>query len=389
VSDASRHGGEPGAPGADSAARGDALHPAVAQGHGDLAVVITSVQAPTPAVRAWAARLHGTGAALVVVGDRVGPHEYALDGARFVGIEAQRALPFELARVLPEGHYARKNLGYLVAWAAGARRLYETDDDNAPLPTWGPREERVDARAVRAPGWHNSFAPFTDEWVWPRGLPLDAVGALPHGAGDARASASAGGAGPGAAPVVPAEHAALASHDAPIQQGLVSGEPDVDAAWRLLNGGDAHVAFRTAASRWFGRGAWTPFNSQSTWWWPRALPLAYLPATCSFRTTDIWRGLVALRCLWALGTGLAVHAPEVVQARNPHDLLRDFEQEVPGYLRNAAMARLLDALPLEPGAEAVVANQRACYAALADAGHMAPAELPLLDAWQRDVARLA
>ncbi|GJM21864.1 MAG: hypothetical protein DHS20C15_17790 [Planctomycetota bacterium] len=364
----------------------------------DLAVVITSVQPPTEAVRAWQQRVRALGASLVVIGDRLGPFEYPLDDVHFLSIDAQQSLPFELARTLPEGHYARKNLGYLTALANGARRLYETDDDNAPLSNWSPRDEHVAARHCTSPGWHNSFAHFTDDWAWPRGFPLEHVVAAPEDDEPARTLAGLREPHDGVAPSAPeppdSPRPITLPADtrgeclAPIQQGLIDGEPDVDAAWRLLQGERACVNFRVEQSLWFGRGAWTPFNSQSTWWWPRAFPLAYLPATCSFRTTDIWRGLIALRCLWELNAGLAVHAPEVIQERNPHDILRDFDQELPGYLANAAMAELLGNLPLEAGDDAVPANQRACYAALIEAGHMAAEELPLLDAWQRDLARL-
>ena len=79
-----------------------------------------------------------------------------------------------------------------------------------------------------------------------------------------------------------------------------------------------------ATEVWLGPETWCPFNSQSTWWFPVAYPLMYLPSRVSFRMTDIWRGFVAQRCLWELGKGIVFHAAEVVQRRNPHALLRDF-----------------------------------------------------------------
>ena len=52
----------------------------------------------------------------------------------------------ELAKLLPVGHYVRKNLGYLLAMSAGAACIYETDDDNAPNAAWRPREVTTAAR---------------------------------------------------------------------------------------------------------------------------------------------------------------------------------------------------------------------------------------------------
>ena len=120
--------------------------------------------------------------------------------------------------------------------------------------------------------------------------------------------------------------------ECPVQQGLVNGSPDVDAVWRLMF--DREFNFDQGPSVWLAPGAWCPFNSQSTWWFPKAFPLLYLPSFVSFRVTDIWRSFIAQRCLWEVGYGVAFHAPESIQQRNMHNLLRDFEDEVPGYLNN-------------------------------------------------------
>src|SRR5581483_5657775 len=102
------------------------------------------------------------------------------------------------------------------------------------------------------------------------------------------------------------------------------------------------------------------FNSQTTWWWPEAFPLLYLPSFCSFRMTDIWRSFVAQRCLWELGHGLVFHASEVIQERNQHNLLRDFGDEVSGYLQNSRLTAALQELRLQPGPAAAGANLIAC-----------------------------
>ena len=64
-----------------------------------------------------------------------------------------------------------------------------------------------------------------------------------------------------------------------------------------------------------------------------AFALLYLPAHVTFRFTDILRGLVAQPILWAAGYQLGFTRATVVQERNPHELLEDFESESPGYLR--------------------------------------------------------
>ena len=132
-------------------------------------------------------------------------------------------------------------------------------------------------------------------------------------------------------------------------------------------------------------GQWCPFNTQTTWWWPAAYPLLYVPSYCSFRMCDIWKSFVAQRCLWELGTGVVFHPPEVIQERNPHNLTRDFEDEVPGYLQNHELAGLLETVPLEGDVVNVSSNLRRCYAALVESGIFPEKELLLVDAWIHDV----
>ncbi|MFO0874954.1 MAG: STELLO glycosyltransferase family protein, partial [Phycisphaerales bacterium] len=126
----------------------------------------------------------------------------------------------------------------------------------------------------------------------------------------------------------------------------------------------------------------------NTWWWPQAYALLYLPSTCTFRMTDIWRSFIAQRCLWELGHGVVFHEPDVVQLRNMHNLVRDFADEVPGYLRNGELVRVLEDLRLESAAEMIGANLLRCYEALTANGFFTDAELPLVRAWLDDLARL-
>jgi len=337
--------------------------------HPPLVCVQTTIQEPTPAVRAFADALAATKSALVVVGDAKGPDPESFDVGRLLTLEDQHLLPFTLARHLPENHYGRKNLGYLTAIAMDAPRIYETDDDNAPLAHWSPRAERVQVQPVRPRPWVNAYRLFSpDLHIWPRGFPLERVGDPSTWDHDDEATVEC---------------------QAPIQQGLANGSPDVDAVWRLVVDAGADIAFGAHPHGFLlPAGSWCPFNSQSTWWWPEAYPLLYLPSFCSFRMTDIWRSFVAQRCLWELDRGVVFHAPEVFQQRNPHDLMRDFRDEVPGYENNARLCSLLHGLELESGPGSTATNMRRCYQALVEADLVPAAELVLLDAWLDDLSAL-
>lgn len=333
---------------------------------GPLFAVVTTIQPPTPCLRRLAEATGRVGARCLVVGDRKGPEAFDLPGTEFWPLADQTRLPFRLAGLLPTDHYVRKNLGYLIAVRAGGGCIYETDDDNFPADGWRPRPLVAHAQPVAPRPWMNVYRAWTGQVIWPRGFPLELVR-------DARTYA---------------HDRASPQQDfvCPIQQGLADLAPDVDAVWRLVLDRDFH--FGPGPSLYLPPGVWCPFNSQSTWWRPPAYPLLYLPSRCSFRMTDIWRSFVAQRCLWELGHGVVFHAPEAVQERNPHNLLRDFRDEVPGYLNNARIAARLDALRLAPGPGAVCDNLVRCYEDLTAAGVFPDDELPLVRAWVEDVERL-
>lgn len=306
-------------------------------------------------------------ARLLVAGDRKGPFEYALPGAELLTLDQQLALPLRIGSLLPVNHYVRKNIGYLVAISRGAGCIYETDDDNAPNTHWHPRSSSVKAVSVRKPGWHNVYAHFSKTFLWPRGYPLDGIEASRKGAN--------------------LERLPLKSVYSPIQQGLADGNPDVDAIWRLVQSSD--IRFDRKKSLALERNVWCPFNSQTTWWWPEVYPLLYLPSYCTFRMTDIWRSFIAQRCLWELGGVMTFHAPEVFQDRNEHNLLRDFADEVPGYLGNGKICQILEQLTLQPGKYSVPQNMIMCYEALIANGTFPSKELRLLKAWLFDLAKVS
>jgi hypothetical protein len=321
-------------------------------------IVVTSIYPPTECLAAFADGAITNGADLLVVGDRKSPANFSLRGARFVDVNEQIAIFPAFAALLPLNSYTRKNIGYLLAMQAGAELIVDTDDDNAPFPNfWESSQLVVRGRLVARRGWVNAYRYFSQTLIWPRGFPLNEV----------QSSATR-----------PAP-AAADDHECPVQQGLADENPDVDAVFRLLL--PLPVKFDAAETIVLDEGAWCPFNSQNTKWWPAVFPLLYLPAYCSFRMTDIWRSFVVQRILWENGWRISFQASSVYQQRNEHNLMRDFEDEVPGYLNNERIRQALSDLDLSSGMENHGENLRRCYGALVDMGVIGRAELPLLDAW--------
>lgn len=324
-------------------------------------IVITSINPPNDAVTKFARGAQNHGFNLYVIGDLKSPKTYDLSGVDFFDVDDQQKLNFNYADKAPVNHYARKNIGYLKAIEQKAPIIVDTDDDNIPYPSfWDTRTAEIDHAAhAQDLGWTNVYSYFIDELIWPRGLPLDCIhNKCPQD--------------------LPKE-----SLRCPIQQGLANDNPDVDAIYRLVLG-LPKSQFRDGIVM-LGKGAWSPFNSQNTTWWPEAFPLLYLPAFCSFRMTDIWRSFVAQRIAWANGWAVMYHSATVYQERNQHNLMRDFSDEVPGYLMNDEMRQKLSNLNLKAGQDAMSDNLKACYDVLINMNAIGEEEWPLLSAWIADI----
>lgn len=323
-------------------------------------VVITSVFPPTAAVRAFCGL---AGDRLIVVGDRKTPTDWSLPPADYLGPDVQLALGGALARQLPWNHYCRKLLGYLRAIRRGAEVIYDTDDDNLPKADWEiPRFDGAYATTAEDLGFVNVYRSFSDAHIWPRGFPLRAIR-------DPRTVL-----GPAQEAVVDAAVG--------IWQSLADGDPDVDAIYRLVDGRACH--FKDRAPLVLGRGTICPFNSQATAVRKPLFPLLYLPGSVTFRFTDILRGLVAQPILWASGYQLGFTRATVVQERNPHDGLRDFESEIPGYLHADVIPGIVGGA-VRSGAS-VSDNLLAAYGSLHRAGIVDQSELPRVEAWIEDIA---
>lgn len=330
-----------------------------------IAVVVTSISKPNAVLAGVARGCMQAQWDFCLIGDKKSPDNFELEGCRFYDMKAQIATGLTMAAACPVNHYARKNIGYLIAIRDEASIIIETDDDNIPLEQfWFPRARMCDVRIIDEAKWVNVYRYFTEALVWPRGLPLNAIhDRLPD------------------FETLPRRWA-----DCPIQQGLADDNPDVDALYRLIF--PHRLTFRGDRRLALGQATWCPFNSQNTAWWREAFPLMYLPAYCSFRMTDIWRSFVAERICWENEWSVMFHEPTVRQERNIHDLMRDFADEVPGYLNNHKIGDLLAGVGLGSGLKSIPDNMRICYRTLADAGIVGAREPELLEAWLRDLSTL-
>ncbi len=321
-------------------------------------LIITSIASPNPVLKSYAELCRKNNVVYTVIGDTASPKSFKLAGCDFWSVERQLQMPEKIAKMLPTRHYSRKNLGYVIAKKNGAGLIVETDDDNFAMDNFFnffPKQIRTNALENR--GWHNVYHYFSKIHVWPRGYPLD----------DVRHSRL--------------DYSSLKNRWvlAPIQQGLANDNPDVDAVYRLT--GELPLTFDANKEIALGKNTWCPFNAQNTVWYAEAFPLLYLPSYCSFRMTDIWRSFVAQRIAWENRWHVLFYSPTVRQERNEHDLMKDFADEIPGYLNNRMIAQALQDTPLKKGESNLFENLIRCYQKLIDLHLIGTKELPLIEAW--------
>lgn len=339
-------------------------------------LIITTIAPPNHVLQQYAEACKQHGIEFIIAGDRKSPADFNLPGSDYWSIERQLSSRYRSAHSIPENHYARKNIAYLAAIAGGHRVIMETDDDNLPYESfWKQSTQEVQGKMIVKKGWVNIFSLFSDEMIWPRGFPLEAI------------LDQTPGARPAGQATIPdpliEQTAGSVTYNCPIQQGLADDNPDVDAVFRLTR--DLPLKFRPGLSYILGKDSWCPFNSQNTVWFGEAFPLLYLPSKCSFRMTDIWRSFVAQRIAWEYGWNIAFYSPTVYQERNEHNLLKDLEDEVPGYLNNSAIARTLENLDLSADPDKIYDNLLKCYEALVGMGLVGMEEISILSDWIEDL----
>lgn len=319
---------------------------------------ITTVNKPTKAIEEWR-KLFGDN--LIIVADEKTPSDWECNGIT--------PLQFEPKEYAPVNSYARKNAGYMEAIKNKADYIFSSDDDNSPNDKWKIRTADIEALEGIGEGWYNVYSLFSKEPLWPRGLSLRHIKQRDN------------------------VHCEFKQVRSSIQQGLVDGDPDVDAIWRLVFHTNEVLRdnhFTEPLSVYLKQGSWCPFNSQSTHWFPNAYALMYLPIHARFRMTDIWRSFIAQRCLWEIGEYLSFHSPsEVYQDRNKHDLLADFEDEIEGYKNNDKIVQILGKLHLREGQEHICENLIRCYRALVSKGILPAEEITSVKAWINDYEQFA
>ena len=287
---------------------------------------------------------HGHCIKIVVTGDKKTPVQAAdccVQVSKETGIECEymdvaaqnrfmRAYP-ALDAHLPWNCVQRRDVAILKAVADGAEVVVTIDDDNflaAPNYFGGHacvgKEITLDTFGAKGQ-WFNIcrfLSERSERRFFARGYGM-AARALPEGE-------------------IPA--ACKQRKHVVVNAGLWLGDPDIDAATRLMNPVD--VTGYTREENFFVREhAWTPFNSQNTAIAREALP-AYFLSPYLGRHDDIFISFVLKRIADHFGHGVSFGHPLVRQDRNEHDLFHDLQLEWLGMKVTDALITALDEVSL-------------------------------------------
>lgn len=293
---------------------------------------------------------------------------HSFPGVIYLGVEQQKTLGYKILEHLPYRSYTRKNIAYLWAIEHGARFIYDTDDDNHP--TNGQLNFHLEPTTSgliydgQSQDVMNPYSHFGQPSIWPRGYPLQNINV----------------------PNRP-EYVLCHFQTPVVQQGVVNGDPDVDAIFRLTRKdpkGSINVTFDASAPPvTLPPGVFAPYNSQNTFFTYQALWSLFLPSSVAFRVTDIWRGYWAQRLLWLLGHKVAFFPPNAVQVRNAHNYLEDFKDEDSVYTETQRLIAFLKAWTCKE--QSFYACVRLLSHGMAAERFWAESDADLIDLWIEDL----
>jgi hypothetical protein len=319
-------------------------------------IVITSINPVTKAVQAFSKL---SDYKTIIVGDKKTPDNYGGENITYLSVNTQKGLNYNLNKELPFNHYCRKNIGYIYAIQSGADVIIDTDDDNIPYLGWSFPEFNGEYDYINSDiGFVNIYKLFTDQNIWPRGMPLDIIRLQNDPFKFQKTLCEVG-----------------------IWQGLADADPDVDAIYRLTYNVPCYFNKRDPIV--LAQGIITPINSQNTAFRKELFPLLYMPATVTPRFTDILRGFIAQSIAWRYGYLFGVTEATVYQERNPHDLMKDFEAEYVCYLQSKNIVKIVSGVI--NSRFTITENLFIAYEVLFKKRIVKKKELDLVENWIKDI----
>lgn len=238
----------------------------------------------------------------------------------YLGVEEQKQFMGmyspQIARYFPVNCIARRIFGDFYAYKTGADVIIRLDDDNYPLQGIDFFGEHMNVskhlRELQVleteQGWYNYMQEMNTTSaveVFPRGYPYEMRHRGVH------------------------QKYRKAMGRIMCNQGLWSGDPDIDAITRLAIPVITQYQKGVSENIVYNKNVWAPINTQNT-----AIAAELLPASFVFphvgRYDDIIGGYVQRQAMDLMGDYVCYGSPYVKQERNIHNLFRDLRDEMSG-----------------------------------------------------------
>lgn len=253
--------------------------------------------------------------------------------------------PFpKLATEIPWKTDNRRNVGFLMAYRDRCDTIIAIDDDNYPRIDWPFLNEHQHTgthvtlpTAIGYDGWFNLCSLMQVDCKTQGGQGTVYARGFPYKRRDPRCSHIAD---------------TQSTGFVAINAGLWSGDPDVDAATRLVTGCAAEPQFTQSAL--LPPNTLMPINTQNTALIREAIPAYYyvkmghpVGGMKLDRFGDIFSGFFVQKCAQAMGHSVRVGSPVVEHRRSPHNLYKDLWNELAGMVVVDDMLPILEK-PLPP-----------------------------------------
>ncbi len=323
--------------------------------------VVTTIFDPTEAITRVA---NMPSWCLVIVPDLKTPEDYmdklstlqsngkgdiSLDNVFYFSIEKQREWehiegPFgKFVRTTPWKHFCRKNIGYLFTILHGAKYIFDFDDDNfvkvdlngSPLQLLPEELDSDDGLILKGVNvimqGSNAFnhhpimgASVNDSWA--RGFPIELIQDV-HTQGNIAFETDLA--------------FATAKKEIGVIQFLADGNPDIDAMHRISKPLPMTFPLDNSKSVLVPTHSYAPYNAQATIHTKNALWATLLPGSVPGRVSDIWRSYFAQCIFHDTGIQLVFSPPKILQERNEHNYLGDFNAEQDLYSKSGKLIEFL------------------------------------------------
>lgn len=287
-------------------------------------ILITTINPPTDAILEYEKIIDFD---LIIVCDIKTPiDKYVNVKCVLLTLEKQKELYPKLYELLPFNHYCRKNIGYVYAIKNNYDIIIDTDDDNIPYDKFKQNFynnfSNYKKCLISDSKYVNIYKLFSSEHIWPRGFPLNEINNITtYNIKD------------------------YDKDNIGIIQGLVDGDPDVDSIYRLTSSNEQkNFKFNNNNNLYIlNNNTYCPANTQNTYWLNKDIfYLLYIPSYISFRFCDILKMYISQKFIEKDNLKLSFLESTVFQLRNPHNLMKDFKDEIEMFINIEKLIEILD-----------------------------------------------